>query len=119
MIPVREDIILHREKGTTRIDEIDARQEVVSCDLLRSQMLLHCHRVIGAALYSGIVGDDHAQATTHLTDTRDNSRRGSLAAVKILRRQGGDLEEGRAVVQERLDAITGKQLAPLEVPLPS
>src|SRR5215470_7981789 len=48
---VREDVVLLGQERAARIDEVDARQPVLDRDLLAAQVLLHRHRVVGAALH--------------------------------------------------------------------
>ena len=62
VLAVGEDLVLHRQERAAGVDQVDARQPVLQRDLLRAQVLLHRHRVVGAALDRGVVGDDHALA---------------------------------------------------------
>jgi 3-methylcrotonyl-CoA carboxylase beta subunit len=55
--------ILFRQESATTVHQIDARQLILRCDLLRSKMLLHGQRIVRAALHRRIVGDDHAFAS--------------------------------------------------------
>ena len=59
---VRKDLVLLRQEGAAGIHHVDAGQIVLPGDVLGAQMLLHRHRVIGAALDGGVVGDDDAFA---------------------------------------------------------
>ena len=63
-------------------------------DLLRPQVLLHRHRVVGAAFDGGVVGDDDDLAPLDPGDAGDHpgARRG--AVVEVLGRQRRELEEG-------------------------
>src|SRR3546814_5085361 len=51
MVAVGKDLVLMRQVRAARIDEIDAGQAVRLGDLLRAEMLLDGHRIIGAAFY--------------------------------------------------------------------
>ena len=62
MLAVGKHLGLMRQVGAAGIDQIDAGQPVLARDLLRAQMLLHRHRIIGAAFDGGIVADDDAFA---------------------------------------------------------
>ena len=62
MLAVRKHLVLRRKKGTAALHEVDTRKPVLASDLLRSQMLLHRDRVVGAALHRGIVGNDDTLA---------------------------------------------------------
>ena len=50
-------------------------------DLLRPQVLLDRHRVVGAALDRRVVGDDHALAPAHPPDAGDDPGAGRVAVV--------------------------------------
>ena len=104
-------------KAPPRVDQVDAGQAVLLRDLLRAQVLLHRHREVGAALHRRVVGDDHALAPRHAADAGDDPGRGHLAAVHAVRGELADLEEGRAGVEQRPDAVARQQLAAREVPL--
>ena len=62
VLAVGEDLVLQRQEGAARVDEVDARQAVLEGDLLGAQVLLHRDRKVGAALHRGVVGDDHRLA---------------------------------------------------------
>ena len=62
---VREDLVLHRQEGAPRVDQIDAGQVVLLGDLLRPDVLLDCHRVVRAPLYGRIVGHEHTLLAMH------------------------------------------------------
>src|SRR5688500_5661916 len=115
MIPIWEDLVLPRQECAARVDEINTRQVVLECDLLRTQVLLYRHRVIGAALDRRVVRDDHALVSAHAADAGDDSRARRFVVVHPVRGEGTDLEEWRAGVEQRLDALAGEQLACGEV----
>ena len=73
MLAVGKHFGLMRQVGAAGIDQIDARQPVLARDLLCAQMLLHRHRIIGAAFDGGIVADDHAFAPGHAADAGDKT----------------------------------------------
>ena len=73
MLAVGKHLGLVRQVGAAGIDQIDARQPVLARDLLRAQMLLHRHRIIGAALDRRIVADDHAFAALDAPDAGDDA----------------------------------------------
>jgi hypothetical protein len=89
-------------------------------DFLRPQMLLHGQGEVGAALHRRIVGDDHDLAARDPADAADHAR--ARRAVGVLRiavhavgGQLADLEEGRAGIQQAVDAVAGQQLAARDV----
>ena len=72
VVAVREDLGLERQERPARIDQVDARQPVLEGDLLGAQVLLDRHRVVGAALDRGVVGDDDAGGPLDATDAGDD-----------------------------------------------
>ena len=86
-------------------------------DLLRAQVLLDRHRVVGAALDGRVVGDDHELAPGDDADAGDDPRAGRVAVVELLGGQRRQLEERRAGVAEPLDAVARQQLAARDVAL--
>src|SRR5690349_24944409 len=74
-------------------------------------MLLHRQRVVGAALHRRVVDDDDAFPALDPADAGDDPRRGDLLLIDAMRRELGELEEGRAGVQQELDALAGRELA--------
>ncbi len=74
-----KDLVLLRQEGAAGIDHVDAGQIVLPRDVLRAQMFFHRHRIIGAALDGGIVGDNDAFAARDPADAGDryspNARR--------------------------------------------
>ena len=82
-------------------------------DLLGAQVLLHRHRVVGAALDRGVVGDDHALAPRDPADAGDDAGAGDLAAVHPPGGELGELQEGRAEIEQLADPLARQELAPL------
>ncbi|MGC0347435.1 hypothetical protein RKD34_003015 [Streptomyces sp. SAI-218] len=117
VLAVREDLVLHRQEGAAGVHQVDARQAVVERDLLCAQVLLHRHRVVRAALDGGVVGDDHALAPAHPPDPGDDPGRRGLAVVQPVGGERGQLQEGRAGVEQGVDPVPGQQLAARGVPL--
>ena len=111
VVAVREDVGLVRQVRAARIDEIDARQPVLARDLLRAQVLLHRHRVVGAALDRRVVADDHAFAAGHAADAGDDAGRRDVVVVHAERGELRELEERAARVEQRADALARQQLA--------
>ena len=117
VVLIREDLILHRQEGSSGVDQIDAGQMVLLSDLLRAQMLLHRHWEIGAALDRGIVADNHDLAAVHQTDAGDDSGTGCLVVVHLMGGQGSDFQEGAALVQESVDPVPRQHPSAVDVPL--
>ena len=117
MVAVRKHLVLSWQEGTARIHEIDTRQVILSCDLLCPEMLLDGQRIVSAALYRGIVGNDHAFNAVHPADTAYDPGCGNLVIVDPPRRQLADLEERRTLIEEHAYAVPRQELATRHVPL--
>ena len=115
VVAVREDLGLERQERAARIDEVDARQPVLERDLLRAQVLLDGHRVVGAALDRRVVGDDDAGRALDPADAGDDPGARRLVVVQAVRGERAQLEERRARVEEAVDPLADRQLAALAV----
>jgi hypothetical protein len=111
VIAVREDLVLQRQEGSARVDEVDAGQTVLEGDLLGADVLLDRHREVGAALHRRVVGDDHDLAAVHAADTGNDARRGGGVVVEAVRREWAQLEKGRSAVEDAVDALARQELA--------
>ena len=100
VLAVGEDFVLHRQEGAARVDQVDAGQPVLQRHLLRPQVLLHRHRVVGAAFDGRVVGGDDDLAPLDPADPGDDpaARRG--AVVEVLGGERGELEERAAGVEQ-------------------
>ena len=117
MLAVGKHFGLVRQVGAAGIDQIDARQPVLARDLLRAQMLLHRHRIIGAALDGGIVADDHAFAAGDPADAGDDA--GAVDGV-VVHAVGGErrqFEKRRARIDQRHHPLARQQLAARQMAL--
>ena len=81
MLAVGEHLVLSGQERAAGVDEVDARQPVLQCDLLGAQVLLDRHRVVRAAFDGRVVGDDHAFAPGHPADAGDDPGAGALVVV--------------------------------------
>jgi hypothetical protein len=79
-------------------------------------MLLHRHRVVGAALDGGIIGDDDAFAAADAADAGDQARGMNVAAVHAVCGQRRKLEERRSRIEQQVDALARQQLSARSVP---
>jgi hypothetical protein len=84
-------------------------------DLLRAHVLLAGHAVVGAALHRGVVGDDHAGPALHQADAGDDAGARRHAVVLALAGEHADFEEGRARIEQHLDAVAGQDLVARQV----
>jgi len=115
MVAVGEDLVLVRQVRPAGIDQIDAGQPVLRRDLLRAEVFLHRHREIGAALYRGVVADDHHLLPLDPADPGDQPGGGACAVIHALCGEETDLQKGRAGVQKPVDPFAGEELAPAAV----
>ena len=113
---VRENIVLLGQERTTGVDHIDARQIILAGNVLGPQMLLHRHRIVGATLDGGVVGNDHAFAPRDPSHARDDARRMHVSAVEVVSRQRRQFEKGRAGIDQEIDAFARQHLAPSGMP---
>ena len=116
VLAVREHLVLHRQERAPGVDEVDARQPVRTGDLLRTQVLLDRHGVVGAALDGRVVRHDHALPAPDPADPGDDAGAGYRAVVHAVRGQRAQLQERRARVQQPVDPVAHEQLAPAQVP---
>ena len=118
VVAVGKHLRLQRQKRAARIDQVNARQPILDRDLLRAQMLLHRHRIVGAAFDRRVVRDhDHRLAPVHPADASDDARAGRLAAVHPVRRERREFEERAAGRRAASYPVAREQLAALDVPL--
>ena len=110
MFAVRKDVRLQRQERSARIHEVDTGQAVLLRDLLSAQMLLDGHRVVGAALDRGVVGDDHHLAAGNAPDARDEAGARRFSPVHAVRRQRRELEKGRSGIEQRVHPVADEHL---------
>ena len=111
MLAVGEHLGLMRQVGAAAIDQVDAGQPVLARDLLRAQVLLHRHRVIGAALDGAVVAHDHAFAALDAADAGDQSGAVDRVVVHAVGGERRQFEERRAGIEQLHDALARQQLA--------
>ena len=90
---------------------IDAGQIVLPRDILGAQMLLHRHRIIGAALDGRVIGDDHAFAPRDPPDAGDDAGGMHVAAIEAVGGERRQFEKGRAGIEQQIDALARQHLA--------
>ena len=118
VLAVGEDLVLAGEKGAAGVHEVDAGQPVLQRDLLRAQVLLDRHRVIGPALDGGIVGHDDAFAARHAADAGDDPGARRLVVIEAVSGQRRALQKRRAGVEQAIDTVARQQLAAPGVAFP-
>ena len=117
MLAVGEHFGLMRQVGAAGIDQINARQPVVARDLLRAQMLLYRHRIIGAAFDGGIVADDDAFAPRDAADAGDEAGAMDGVVVHVASGKRRQFQKWRTGIDQRHDALARQQLAARQVAL--
>ena len=115
MVTIRKDLVLVRQVRAAGIHQVDAGQVVLLRHFLRPQVLFHRHRVVGAALYGGVVADHHAVDATDAADAGNQAGPGCIVVVHVQRSQRCDLKKRRAGVQQQLHAVARQQLAAADV----
>ena len=111
VVAVGEDLGLQREECPPGVDQVDARQAVLTRDLLSPEVLLDGQRVVRAALHGRVVRDDDALAPLDDADARDDAGRRRVAVVELPPGERVQLEKGRSRVDEPVDALACRQLA--------
>ena len=111
VVAVGKYLVLHRQEGAAGIDEVNAGQGIVAGDVLRAQVLFDRHRVIGAALDGGVVGDDDAFGARDQTDAGHDA--GPRRFIAVLAKAGelGKLQKSGARIDQQVDAFARQQLA--------
>jgi hypothetical protein len=117
VVAVGEHLVLQRQERASGVDEVEAWQPVLSCYLLRAQMLLHGEGEIRPALDRRVVRDDHALLSLDRADAGDDPRARRLAVIDVPRRERVQLEKGRVGIEEAVDALPRRQLPPRPVAL--
>ena len=108
---VGKHLVLAGQVRAARVHQVHTGQAVFFGHALRAQVLLHRDRVIRAALHRRVVAHHHALAPGDAADAGDDAGAGRLVAVHAEGGQRRQLEEGRAGVEQHLDAIAGQQFA--------
>ena len=111
MLAVGEHFRLRRQIGAARVDQINAGQPVLARDLLRTQMLLHRHRMIAAALDGGVVGHHHAFAALDAADAGDDAGGVDVAVIHAVGGKRRQLQKRRAGIDQVHHAVARQQLA--------
>ncbi len=117
MLAVREHLRLMRQIGAAGVDQIDARQMVFGRDLLRAQMLLDGHGIIGAALDGRIIGDDHRLAAMDQADPGNEPGAVNVPLIHTVSGERADFQKRRTGIDEARDAFARKQLAAPDMPV--
>ena len=114
---VGKDVFLIRQEGAAGVHEGDNGQTVLPCDLLRPHMFARCHAEIGAALYRGIIGDDHALTALDHTDPGDDARARRHAIVFVQPGKFSEFQKWCARVDQAFNPFPRQDLALLHMPV--
>ncbi len=117
MVAVGENLVLIGQVGAAGIDKVEAGQTAFLGDLLRAQVFLDGHRIVGAALHGGVVADDHDVLPHDPADPGDQPGAGRVAAVKPVRRRRADLKERATRVEQVGHPFARRHLAPRDMAL--
>src|SRR5262249_33636645 len=86
-------------------------------DLLGAQVLLHGHRIVGAALDGGVVADDDALAPFDAPDPGDDAGAMDRVVVEAVGGKRREFEERGAGVEQAHHPVARQKLAALELAL--
>ena len=117
VLAVGEDLGLHGQVRPSGVDEVTAREAVVSGNLLGTQMLFHRNGEVSASFHGGVVGHDEAGPLTDTTDPGHEPGCGKRLLVEVVAGEAGQLEEGRSRVDEAVDPVTHQHLVACQMPL--
>ena len=87
-------------------------------DLLRPQMLLHRHRIIGAAFDGGVIANDHHIAARHTANPRNHARGMDIPVIKPIGCQSANFQKGGSGIQQAADPIPRQKFAARHMPRP-
>ena len=108
---VGKDVFLIRQEGTAGVHERDDGQTVLPCDLLGAHMLARSHAEIGAPLYGGVVGDNHALTAVDHPDAGDDARARWNAFIFVQPGQFAEFQKRGARVDQPFDPFARQDLA--------
>ena len=117
VLAVGKHLGLVRQVGAAGVDQVDAGQPVLARDLLGAQVLLHRHRIVGAALDGGVVAHDHAFAALDAADAGDQA--GAVDGV-VVHAEGGErrqFQERAAGIDQAHHAVARQKFAARHVAL--
>ena len=116
VVDIGEDFVLQGQESAARVHQVEAGEAILQGHLLGAQVFFDGHREVGAPLNRGVVGDDQAFAARDAADAGDDARAAwRLVAVEAPGRQRREFQEGRARIEQPVDAGAHEQLALLGV----
>ena len=115
VILVGKYLFLHRQERAARIDHVDAWQVILERDLLRPQMLLHRHRIVGTAFHRRVVDDDDAFAPGDAADAGDDAGRRHDVGIQFVCGELARFEECGARIDQPFEPLARKKFAAFDV----
>jgi hypothetical protein len=86
-------------------------------DLLGTEMLAHGLGEERSAFHRGVVRDDHAWHVLHEAYPGHDSGSGHVPAIEAIGGERRELEKRAAGIEEQVDPVADRDLAPLPMPL--
>ncbi len=112
MLFIGKNLGLVRQVGAAAIDQIDTRQIGFECNFLRAQMLLMVRgKYTRRLLTVRVVGDDHDLPAADLANAADQPGARRVVVVKPVGGELAEFQEGRARLEQALDALARQQFA--------
>jgi len=104
-------LFLKRQKGATRIDQVDAREAVFTSDLLGANVLFDRQRIVSAALDGCVIGDDRTSPSGHDADPCHDASGRNRVVIDTVTTQLAKFKKRCAGIEQRCDPLTGWKLA--------
>jgi len=115
VVLVRENFVLHRQVHARRVDEVDDGHMVLQRNFLCAEVFLSRNRKPGPRLHGGVVRHDHALLAANGPQPHDRPpcRASPFVLVHLVPGKQAQLPKRRRVVDQVLDPLAGRELAPL------
>src|ERR1039458_10323998 len=104
-------LLLQRQKGATRFDQIDRRQSIFPSQRLHAYLLSYSDWQVGTAFHCRIIRHNHARAPRNDADASDDASRRRAIVVEFMPAELTYLKEGRARIEQDSDALAYQELA--------
>src|SRR5690606_3839990 len=107
----REDAALVGQVHARRVHQVDDRDAAAHRDLLGAEDLRDRLGPPGAGLHGRVVRHDHHLAALDAADPGDDAGARRLPVVAVVRHEEPYLHPGITLVEQKLDALAGRELA--------
>ena len=111
MPAIGKHFVLQRQIRAAGIHQINAGQPILRGDFLRAQMLFHAERVIRAAFYRGVIGDDHAFAPANAADAGDQPGRRNFVGIDFVRGELRQFQKRRGRIQQPAHPLARREFS--------